>query len=157
MKGEHHYSLTVKWTGNRGQGTIGYRDYDRNHTISLPNKPDISGSSDTVFRGNATRHNPEDMLVASLSTCHMLWYLHLCADAGVIVTDYTDNATGTMQESPAGGGRFTEVVLHPVVTVKDASMIAKANELHTKANEKCFISNSVNFPVRHEQVCRVNA
>ena len=150
MKGQHNYSLSVKWTGNRGQGTTGAADYDRSHIISVKNKVDISGSSDTPFRGDASRHNPEDMLVASLSTCHMLWYLHLCADAGVIVTDYTDNATGTMAELTTGGGHFIEVVLHPLVTVKEASMISMANELHEKAHEKCFIANSVNFPVRHE-------
>src|SRR4051812_13278000 len=102
MNKQHHYPVTVKWTGNRGQGTSDYRGYDRSHTISIKNKVDISGSSDTPFHGDATRHNPEDMLVASLSTCHMLWYLHLCADTGVIVTDYTDHATGTLQESPGG-------------------------------------------------------
>jgi organic hydroperoxide reductase OsmC/OhrA len=155
MKGEHHYSLHVKWTGNRGQGTTGYAGYDRSHTISVDNKPDILGSSDAAFRGDTTKHNPEDMLVASLSTCHMLWYLHLCADAGIIVTDYTDNATGTMIESPGGGGRFSEVTLHPLVTITDATMTDKANSLHKQANEKCFISNSVNFPVRHEATCVV--
>ena len=155
MNGHHHYSLTVTWTGNRGHGTTDSREYDRSHTISINNKPDILGSSDTAFRGDATKHNPEDMLVAALSTCHMLWYLHLCADAGVIVTDYTDSATGAMLESPGGGGRFTEVTLRPIVTVKAPSMIVKANELHSKANEKCFISNSVNFPVRHEPKCIV--
>src|SRR3954468_9175486 len=100
MRGEHHYSLNVKWTGNRGKGTTGYADYDRSHTISVNGKSDILGSSDAAFRGDTSRHNPEDMLVASLSTCHMLWYLHLCADAGIAVTHYTDNATGTMIESP---------------------------------------------------------
>jgi organic hydroperoxide reductase OsmC/OhrA len=154
MNGTHNYSLTTKWTGNRGQGTTGYRDYDRSHTISINNKPDIFGSSDTAFRGDATKHNPEDMLLASISACHMLWYLHLCADAGIVVTDYTDNATGIMQESAGGGGRFTEVTLHPVVTITNVSMIDKANSLHAKANEKCFISNSVNFPVMHEPVCK---
>ncbi len=154
MNGQHNYSLTVKWTGNRGKGTTGYRDYDRNHTISIKNKPDLLGSSDTAFLGDATRHNPEDMLLASLSACHMLWYLHLCADAGIIVTEYTDNATGIMQETPGGGGRFTEVTLHPVVIITDHSKIYQANELHNKANEKCFISNSVNFPVKHEPVCK---
>ena len=155
MHKQHNYTLTVKWTGNRGHGTTGAADYDRSHIISVKNKVDISGSSDTPFRGDATRHNPEDMLVASLSTCHMLWYLHLCADAGVIVTGYTDNAMGTMAEVPTGGGHFTEVVLHPTVIVKDSSMVAKANELHDKAHEKCFIANSVNFPVRHEPKCAV--
>ncbi len=153
MKGEHHYSVNVTWTGNRGQGTMGYTDYDRSHTVSVNNKPDILGSSDAAFRGDTSKYNPEDMLVASLSTCHMLWYLHLCADAGIIVIDYTDNATGLMTESAGGGGRFTEVILHPTVTITDASMTDRANELHKKANEKCFISNSVNFPVKHEATC----
>jgi organic hydroperoxide reductase OsmC/OhrA len=155
MSGLHNYSLTVNWTGNRGQGTTGYRDYDRSHIISIVNKPDLFASSDAAFRGDMTRHNPEDLLLASLSSCHMLWYLHLCADAGIIVTAYTDNATGTMEEAPTGGGRFTEVILHPIVTVKDAAMTDKANALHEKAHEKCFIANSVNFPVRQHSVCVV--
>lgn len=153
MSNSHNYAATITWTGNRGTGTTGYKDYDRNHTISINGKPDIAGSSDTAFRGDGTRHNPEDMLVSALSTCHMLWYLHLCADAGVVVTEYVDNATGVLQERAGGGGRFTEVTLHPTVTVTDASMIEKANALHEKAHEKCFIANSVNFPVRHEPVC----
>ncbi len=155
MERQHNYSATITWTGNRGKGTSGYKDYDRNHTISVNGKPDIAGSSDTPFMGDATRHNPEDMLVASLSTCHMLWYLHLCADAGIIVTAYTDEAHGIMQESATGGGRFSEVTLHPVVTIIDPAMTDKANALHDKAHEKCFIANSVNFPVRHEPSCSV--
>lgn len=150
MAGQHHYKATIKWTGNKGAGTTSYRAYEREHTISIDNKPDISGSSDPAFRGDKTRHNPEDLLVSSLSACHMLWYLHLCADNGVVVVDYSDNATGTMQETEDGGGHFTEVTLNPVVTVTDKSMIDKANELHKKANELCFIANSVNFPVRHQ-------
>jgi organic hydroperoxide reductase OsmC/OhrA len=150
MNKQHHYTTTIKWTGNKGTGTSRYDEYERNHTLSINNKADILCSSDTPFRGDGTKHNPEDMLLASLSSCHMLWYLHLCADAGVVVTDYTDQATGTMIEVTGGGGHFTEVVLRPVVTVKDASMIAKANELHDKAHEKCFIANSCNFPIRHE-------
>src|SRR4051812_12876997 len=156
MNRQHHYSLTVKWTGNRGEGTTGAANYDRAHTISVDNKVDILGSSDTPFRGDGTRHNPEDMLLASLSSCHMLWYLHLCADAGVVVVDYTDNATATMEELATGGGRFTEVVLHPVVTVADTSMIEKANQLHDMAHQKCFIANSCNFPVRHQPVSIIN-
>ena len=155
MQGQHHYSLTINWTGNRGQGTTGYKDYDRDHIISIDNKVDILGSSDTAFRGDNTRHNPEDMLVASLSSCHMLWYLHLCADAGIIVTNYADTATGILQEAPEGG-HFTEVVLHPKVTVTDPAMIEKANALHDVAHKKCFIANSVNFPVLHRPECGVN-
>ena len=152
MSKQHNYAVAVKWTGNRGSGTTDYRAYDRSHTISVAGKGEILASSDTPFMGDNTKYNPEDMLVASLSSCHMLWYLHLCADAGIVVTDYTDNATGILTQSPTGGGHFTEVTLHPVVTITDASMIEKANGLHKKANEMCFIANSCNFPVRHEPI-----
>ena len=153
MDKQHHYSVNVTWTGNRGQGTTGYADYDRNHIISIKNKPDILGSADAPFRGDITRHNPEDMLVTSLATCHMLWYLHLCADAGIIVTGYTDHAIGTMLQLPTGGGHFTEVTLHPLVTITDGSKTEQAIALHKKAHEKCFIANSVNFPVKCEAEC----
>ncbi len=150
MHKQHHYNTTITWTGNKGEGTNDYRNYERSHTLSVEGKQDILCSSDTPFRGDGTKHNPEDMLLASLSSCHMLWYLHLCADAGVIVTDYVDNAKGTMAEVAGSGGHFEEVVLYPVVTVADASMIEKANALHDKAHEKCFIASSCNFPVRHQ-------
>jgi len=153
MGREHSYNLTITWTGNRGTGTSDYRAYDRNHTIQAPDKVEIAGSSDPAFRGDKTRYNPEEFLVAALSTCHMLSYLHVCVLNGVVVTNYTDNAAGTMAETPDGGGHFTEVMLNPVVTVKDASMIEKANELHHKASELCFIANSVNFPVKHSPTC----
>jgi organic hydroperoxide reductase OsmC/OhrA len=157
MNGQHDYKLTVRWTGNTGTGTSNYKAYDRSHTIEIENKPDISGSSDPAFRGDKTKHNPEELFLASLSSCHLLWYLHLCAEAGVIVTDYVDNATGIMVETVDGGGHFTEVTLNPIVTVAEKSMIEKANELHKKANELCFIANSVNFPVRHEPTCKIQA
>lgn len=155
MNGQHTYNVIVKWTGNTGTGTTGYKAYERNHTIIIADKADILGSSDPAFRGDKTRHNPEDMLVSSLSSCHMLWYLHLCAEAGVVVVDYTDRATGLMVETATGGGHFKEVTLHPEVTVTEVSMIDKANELHQKAHELCFIANSVNFPVRHQPACKV--
>lgn len=145
----HHYTTTIQWTGNKGTGTSGYRDYERSHTISVDNKAAIEGSSDPSFRGDKTKHNPEEMFLSSLSSCHMLWYLHFCSEAGVIVTDYTDEATGIMQETAIGSGHFTEVILHPMVTVTEESMVEKAKELHHKANEYCFIANSVNFPVQH--------
>jgi len=149
MEKSHHYAATIQWTGNNGSGTDDYRNYERSHLISIANKVDLLGSSDTAFRGDNTKHNPEDMLLASLATCHMLWYLHLCADAGVIVVDYLDNAKGIMVESAGGGGHFTEVTLYPKVTVVHESMVDKANALHHKANQFCFIANSVNFPVKH--------
>lgn len=155
MKGQHHYKATIKWTGNKGTGTDNYRNYERSHQILIENKPGILGSSDPAFRGDKTKHNPEDLLVSSLSSCHMLWYLHLCSEAGVIVVDYIDNAEGIMSEISNGGGQFTEVTLSPVVTVAENSMIDKANELHRKANELCFIANSVNFPVRHNPIAKI--
>lgn len=153
MAKEHHYQLTTEWTGNTGSGTADYRSYERSHEIKAADKIVIPGSSDPAFRGDRTRYNPEDLLVASVSSCHMLWFLHFCADAGVVVTSYTDQAKGTMCEEANGAGYFTEVVLRPHVVVKDASMIPTAQALHTKAHQFCFIANSVNFPVRHEPVC----
>ncbi len=155
MKGQHTYSVSIQWTGNTGTGTSTYTGYDRNHTISIVDKPTISGSSDPAFRGDKTKHNPEELLVAALSSCHMLWYLHLCSEAGIIVTAYTDQATGTMQETPDGGLRFTEVSLHPIVTVAETAMSPRATALHKKANELCFIARSVNFTVQHKPVCLV--
>ena len=150
MQKQHQYIATIKWTGNKGTGTDHYRNYERSHEIIIENKIAIPGSADPAFRGDGTKHNPEDLLLSSLSSCHMLWYLHVCAEAGVIVTNYIDHATGTMTETPNGGGRFTEVILNPIVTVAQDDMITEANELHKKANELCFIANAVNFPVRHE-------
>jgi organic hydroperoxide reductase OsmC/OhrA len=146
---QHQYTATIKWTGNKGTGTNDYRAYERSHTISMEGKPDILGSSDASFRGEKSKHNPEDLLLASLSGCHMLWYLHLCADHGVVVTSYTDNATAIMTENTNGGGQFTEATLHPQVIVTDPSMIDQANALHEEAHRLCFIARSVNFPVRH--------
>ena len=153
MGKEVNYTLNIKWTGNKGTGTTDYRSYERAHEISAPGKPAIPGSSDPAFRGDRTRYNPEEMLVGSLSSCHMLWYLHLCSEAGVIVVDYTDEAKGLMIEDDIKGGWFKEVHLYPKVVVKAANMIAKANELHHKANSLCFIANSVNFPVMHSPSC----
>jgi organic hydroperoxide reductase OsmC/OhrA len=151
----HQYKTNITWTGNQGSGTSNYRAYSRNHEISAGSKPFIPASSDPSFRGDGTRYNPEELLLASLSSCHMLWYLHVCSDAGIVVVDYTDNTTGTMTETADGGGHFTEVTLHPVVIVSDAAMIDKANELHHKANELCYIANSCNFPIHHQPVCKV--
>ena len=150
MNKEHHYALSIEWTGNLGTGTSDYRAYTRNHLVSADNKPNILASSDPHFRGDKTRYNPEEMLVAALSSCHMLSYLHLCAVNGVVVIEYKDNATGTMVENPDGSGQLAEVTLNPVVLVKDSAMISKANELHDQAEKLCFIARSVNFPVHHK-------
>jgi organic hydroperoxide reductase OsmC/OhrA len=157
MSGQHNYSLTLKWTGNTGTGTSHYTAFERSHSIIVDNKIEILGSSDPAFRGDKTKNNPEELLLASIASCHMLWYLHLCATTGIVVTDYIDNATGIMIETANGGGKFTEVTLNPVVTITDILLTDKTNELHKKANELCFIANSLNFPVYHKPTCITNA
>ncbi len=157
MSRAHVYRTRVEWTGDRGEGTASYRAYGRDHRILVEGKAPILGSSDPGFRGDAARHNPEELLVAALSACHMLWYLHLCAEAGVVVTAYTDSAGGEMVEEADGGGRFARVVLRPEVAVAPGSDRAKAMALHAGAHAKCFIARSVNFPVTHEPVLREGA
>lgn len=149
--GEHKYKVSVQWTGNRGSGTSGYRDYGRDHVISAGGKPAILGSSDAAFLGDANRWNPEDLLVASVCACHKLWYLHLCSDAGIVVLDYRDDAEGTMLDS-AQQGRFSEIVLRPHVVIQAGGDVEQAAHLHHVAHEKCYIANSVNFPIRCEPV-----
>lgn len=156
MHPNHHYKLTLKWTGNKGTGTSGYRAYDRNHEILIEGKTTLLGSADPSFHGDKTVHNPEDLLLASLSACHMMSYLHVCVKAGIVVTDYVDHATGILVVNPDGSGQFIEVTLNPTVTIADESQLTKANELHHEANKLCFIANSVNFPVRHNAESRVD-
>ncbi|MGD1878140.1 MAG: OsmC family protein [Kiloniellaceae bacterium] len=146
---EHHYETTVTWTGAAAGGTRTYQGYSREYRADFPGKPSITGSADPAFRGDPARHNPEDMLVLALSACHMLSYLALAALEGLEVTAYTDSAGGTMQQE-GKGGRFTEVVLRPRVTVAPGSDLTRAEALHEEAHKTCFIANSVNFPVRHE-------
>jgi organic hydroperoxide reductase OsmC/OhrA len=146
----HHYQLNLKWTGNTGSGTSGYKSYERSHAITAEDKPVILTSSDPAFRGDPSRYNPEELFLASIASCHMLWYLHLCATNGVMVTAYEDNPTGVMTEEADGSGRFRQVTLHPSITVVAADMIKVADELHAKANQYCYIANSLNLPVHHE-------
>ena len=143
---EHSYTLKVEWTGNVGKGTSDYRSYKRDHAISSAGKPIIPASSDPAFRGDRTRYNPEELLVASVSSCHMLWYLHLCADSGIVVREYVDSPVGKMVEMNEGG-RFKEVVLYPVVKVSAGANTQIALQLHEKAHHLCYVANSVNFPV----------
>ncbi len=151
---QHRYEVSVDWTGNTGQGTSHYQAYERAHLIARDGKPPISGSSDPSFRGDPARWNPEELLLASISACHKLWYLHLCSAAGVVVTAYSDRAEAVMEEDGSGGGRFVSATLRPQVTVSPGSDIAKAEALHHEANRHCFIANSLNFPVAHRPVIR---
>jgi organic hydroperoxide reductase OsmC/OhrA len=155
MKRQHDYSATIKWTGNNGKGTSNYNNFERDHSISNNNKPDILCSADPAFLGDKTKYNPEELLLASLSSCHMLWYLHLCSESNIVVTKYYDNATGIMIEKTDGSGCFSKVTLNPTIIVTENLMIEKAIELHKKANELCFIANSVNFKIFHKPNCSV--
>jgi organic hydroperoxide reductase OsmC/OhrA len=148
MAKTHNYQVQTVWTGNLGDGTAGYRSYSRSHVLKGDGKvSDIPGSSDPAFRGDAGRYNPEELLVGALSSCHMLWVLHLCAMAGIVVTSYQDEAAGCMEESSDGGGQFKTVTLRPRMTITDAGRVNEAIALHEKAHHMCFIARSVNFAV----------
>ena len=122
----HHFRTRLHWLGNSGHGTSSYAAYGRAFELAADGKPTIPGSSDTAFRGDATRWNPEDLLVASLSACHQLWYLHLCATAGVVVTAYTDDAEGVMVEEADGTGQFERIILRPHVVLAAGSDAIRA-------------------------------
>lgn len=147
---KHLYRTRMQWLGDLGSGTSDYKAYSRDFVLNCDEKPEIPGSADPVFRGDGKRWNPEDLLVASVSSCHQLWYLHLCADAGIVVTRYEDEALGEMQEDAERGGYFTQITLQPKVTIKVGGDIVKAQQLHQRAHELCFIANSLNFPVHCE-------
>jgi len=147
MPRTHTYTINSEWTGNLGAGTASYTAYSRDYRVSSGSKPPIAGSSDPVFRGDANKWNPEELLVGSLSACHQLWYLHLCAVNQIIVLAYRDEATATMIEGRGDKGRITKLVLRPHVTIARGNDVAKAESLHAAAHEECYIANSVNFPI----------
>lgn len=145
----HQYETTIEWQGNIGKGTESYKSYERAFCITGAGKyADILGSSDAVFRGDKTRYNPEELLLSALSSCHLLWYLHLCAVNQVVVLAYQDHAKAILTEDENGTGKITEVMLLPTITVSEASMIEKAYQLHEDAHKMCFIANSCNFEVK---------
>lgn len=146
----HEYRTTVTWTGNSGTGTASYRSYGRDHELRAPDHPPVPGSADPAFLGDPARYSPEELLVGALSSCHMLWYLHLCASAGVVVVAYTDHARGEMVEHRNGAGEFERVLLQPQVKVAPPADLELARELHRTAHGLCFIARSVNFAV----ICR---
>lgn len=146
---EHQYQLALTWQGNRGKGTTGYRDYGRQVLVTADGKPDLLGSADPAFRGEADRWNPEELLLAALSQCHLLSYLHVAVTNGIVVTAYEDRPVGTMVQQGVGG-RFTKVCLRPAVTIADPAQVDLAMSIHQEASDDCFIASSVNFPVEHE-------
>ena len=150
---KHHYHMTTRWTGNLGTGTSAYQAYSRSHELSGTGKSTvIAGSSDPAFRGDPSRYNPEELLVSALSGCHMLWVLHLCADAGIMITEYTDDAAGEMVEHADGSGEFTRVVLRPRMKIADAARAEEARAIHDRAHQVCCLARSMNFAVEHEVV-----
>jgi organic hydroperoxide reductase OsmC/OhrA len=151
MDRQHHYTIFNRWTGNMGAGTCAYAAYSRAHELSGMGKAAvIPGSSDPAFRGDGTRYNPEELLLGALSACHMLWVLHLCADAGITVTEYADDAWGEMVEHEDGSGEFTRVVLRPRMTIQQCSRIDDAVALHQRAHAVCALARSMKFPVEHQ-------
>jgi organic hydroperoxide reductase OsmC/OhrA len=150
MEKTHHYEVQVAWTGNLGTGTSAYRAYSRDHEIRAGAKPPIPGSSDPAFRGDPSRYNPEDLLISAISACHMLWYLHLCADAKVVVVSYNDVPIGTMVEHPDGSGEFSGAVLRPKVVIAAGSDAETARRLHEDVHRYCCLARSVNFSVSCE-------
>lgn len=149
---EHHYLVTVKWTGNHGDGTRSYRGYGREHEVTAAGPPMIPGTADPTFHGGSDRWNPEQLLLAALSQCHMLSYLHMAVKNGIVVTDYEDAAEGTMRLNPDGSGEFVSVTLRPRVSITVPRQKYTAQSIHRQAAAACFIARSVNFPVNHEPV-----
>jgi organic hydroperoxide reductase OsmC/OhrA len=154
---QHRYTVRLDWTGNEGTGTSAYRAYSRSHELSAPGKPAIPCSSDPAFRGDPARWNPEELLVASLAACHQLWYLHLCAEAGIVVQAYGDDASGVMVEQPDGAGRFESVTLRPCARLARSADERRARALHHEAAKMCFIARSVSFRVDHEPSFEIEA
>jgi len=150
----HEYTTRLIWDGNHGEGTADYATYGRQYRVLVTGKPALTGSADPAFRGDADRHNPEDLFVAAISACHMLSYLALCARKRLRVVSYEDDARGKMTTNVRGGGRFEEVTLYPVVTITGEENLALALQLHEKAHELCFIANSCSVPIRHVPTVR---
>ena len=151
----HQYAARLTWEGNLGEGTSTYTGYSRRYRVAMAGKPELVGTADPAFRGEADKHNPEDLFVTAISACHMLSYLALCARAGIRVMAYEDDASGVMREDGRGGGTFEEVVLRPQVTIAQAQREAEAMALHEKAHEQCYIASSCRVPIRHEPTVRI--
>jgi organic hydroperoxide reductase OsmC/OhrA len=150
MSEQHEYTSSIVWTGNRGQGTAQYRGYDRTWEVRVPGKPVIQSSNDPLLGGDPEKPNPEDLLLSALSSCHMLWYLHLASNAGIVVTGYEDHPLGVGETSPNGAGRFVRATLRPLIHVRRGADLARADALHAQIHQYCFIARSVSFPVEHQ-------
>jgi organic hydroperoxide reductase OsmC/OhrA len=147
MTKKHSYTAEIRWTGNRGEGTAHYRAYDRTWSVTTPGKPEIACSNDPLLGGDPSLHNPEDLLLSSVASCHMLWFLHLASEAGLTVSAYADRPQGAAELAPSGAGRFTAVTLCPQITLAPGDDPAVADAVHARIHEVCFIARSVAFPI----------
>jgi organic hydroperoxide reductase OsmC/OhrA len=154
MKHAGDYAASVIWTGNLGEGTASYTAYGRDFTVVVPGKPELYGSADAAYRGSSDRHNPEELFLASLAACQMLFYLSLCGQHGIRVLSYESRAAGGLTPLENGGGRFEGIALTPVVTVAGGTDTELAIRLHDRAHERCFIANSCSVPIRRRLVVR---
>ena len=157
MANTHQYESRLEWKGNLGTGTATYAGYDREYTVAIEGKPELRGSADPMFKGNKDLHNPEDLFVAAISSCHMLSYLALCARKGVSVVSYKDDARGTLELDSKGGGKFSEVNLNPLVVIADAANQALAISLHEEAHKQCYIASSCSVPIHHKATVRIES
>ncbi|MEO8535864.1 MAG: OsmC family protein [Flavobacterium sp.] len=156
MTPKHTFKATANWTSKQNPEDSTKRFYSKSHKISIEGKPVLNVSAAKAFKGDPELYNPEDLLLSSLVSCHMMSYLYVCSQNGIEVLKYLDNAEATLEVNPDGSGRFTEVRLNPKVVIADSDKIQLALELHKKANQLCFIANSCNFPVLHNASCEVD-
>ena len=148
---QYQFQSKIEWTGNTGSGTFDPRSYDRSHTISVPTKKQvIEASSSSFFRGDESKLNPQELFLSSIASCHLMKYLHYCAENGIIVLAYEDHAEATVEENEDGGGKFVSVLLKPKIIVSEQNMVSEAIELHKTIGDKCFVANSCNFPIACE-------
>ncbi|OOV19551.1 OsmC family protein [Flavobacterium sp. LM4] len=150
---KHFFKATINWTSNQNQEQSVKKNYSKTHQIKIEGKPILDVSAAKAFKGDPELYNPEDLLLSSLVSCHMMSYLYVCSQNGIEVLEYTDNAEATLEVTADGSGRFTEVRLHPKVKIANVDKMQEALELHIKANQLCFIANSCNFPVLHNATC----
>ena len=153
-KNAHDYKARLVWEGNLGDGTTSYTGYGRKYRLKIDGKPDIIGSADPIFRGDANVYNPEDLFVAALSSCHLLSYLALCARSKINVIAYEDDAMGTLLLRPDGGGKFESVTLRPSVTIAAGSDEKRALELHETARAGGEIADDQQGPFVADEVER---
>ncbi|PXY45043.1 OsmC family protein [Flavobacterium hydrophilum] len=154
MTFKHIFKAAINWNSKQNQEQSERKFYSKSHKILIEGKPVLNVSAAKAFKGDPELYNPEDLLLSSLVSCHMMSYLYVCSQNGIEVLEYSDHAEAILEVASDGSGRFTEVRLHPNVVIANADKVQEALDLHTKANQLCFIANSCNFPVLHQANCK---